>query len=72
MIYVSISSNCYEEAKLNKNSYSASTESKVVECSILDIQVKLPFPNFSLSTLEANIGFIPMLIFFVVEVEESK
>jgi hypothetical protein len=36
------------------------------------MQVKLHFPNFSLKILDANIGFIPMLIFFVVEAEESK
>lgn len=72
MIYVSLSPNSYEEVEFNKNSYSSSTEPKVVECSILDIHVKLHFSSFSLNTLEANIGFIPILIFFVVEVEDSK
>jgi hypothetical protein len=72
MIYVSLSYNSYEESQFNKNSYSSSTELRVVECSILDMQVELHFSNFSLNILEANIGFIPVLIFFVVEVEESK
>ena len=55
----------------NKNSCSYSTESIFVECSMRDMQVELHSINFSLKTLDANIGFMPSPYALVVEVTWS-